>query len=379
MLEYNPLRAYTVGEVVEFSGSGYQCIKDAAAGDAPPDATYWLLLTGGVQYLDILTDAEVGEVCPSLLWDPPDSGMIGLVYLPGGFMAGFKDRTIYFSEVSFPHAWPVSYQITISDDIVGLGVSGNTLAVMTDTVPYLISCQTPTTISISKLAAQQACVSKRSVMEMGGAIIYASQDGICTITENTVAVISDPFLSKNQWIDLLTTNSGTYSPTSVHIWSYDEFIMTSVPDENTGCFMFRPTDLRTALIEINEVVYGSYYDKEADSLYLIKDTPEGQRGLYLYQDGLDTSGEYREISWRSKEYYSPIPIKFNVSKVVADRYPVTLNIYANDSLVSSIAVTSAKAFWLPLLRKENQWSFEVVGSGNPMITEIMMSTNFNEL
>ena len=58
---------------------------------------------GQNSYSDLKSDAETSDVLPSIGWDMPPEGMLGLTGL-GTFMAGFKGHTIYLSEQNRPHA-----------------------------------------------------------------------------------------------------------------------------------------------------------------------------------------------------------------------------------------------------------------------------------
>ena len=52
-----------------------------------------------------------------------------MVVMPGGVIAGFAGRDVYFCEPFKPHAWPVAYSMPVDAEIVTLGVYDTTLLV----------------------------------------------------------------------------------------------------------------------------------------------------------------------------------------------------------------------------------------------------------
>lgn len=362
-------RAYSVGEVAEFAGVYYECVQDADTSVHITNTAYWTPL-GTEQFRDFFTDAEVGEVLASNGWDLPEETLDGIVVMPGAFCAAFSGNTIYFSEINFPHAWPAAYSISIEDNIVGLGVSGNTLTVLTDRYPYLITAQSPLTAMVSKLSSPQSCISKRSIVESGGAIIYASPDGVCVAQSASVVVATDSLFSKEQWRQYRTV-SGAVDDTQTLLFVYDNF--TYVVTANK-ILRFRFGDSQNALQEITGSIIGYYDNRSNDTMYVISSAGTG-RGIYSLLGG----STKRSVSWTSKEFSLSTPQKWSVAKVTSSAYPVVMTVYANATAVCSLPVTSDVAFRLPLLRKEKFWSVNVAAAIDCRISEIVLSTSFSEL
>ena len=102
----------------------------------------------GVSYIDSVPSGNLAEVIPTELYDPPNTATTGIVAHPSGFLAGFYGNTLALSEPGAPHAWPIDYRLVTGHDIVGLGVFGNTIAVMTKGWPYLAIGSDPSAISM---------------------------------------------------------------------------------------------------------------------------------------------------------------------------------------------------------------------------------------
>jgi hypothetical protein len=150
-------------------------------------------------YSDTLKSAELGEICPTLTWAEPPAALRGLVGMPNGMMAGFVDNYVAFCDPYHPYAWPVEYQIPLKYDIVGLGSFGQSLFVGTTANPSIISGSDSGSMSEQMLDDSQACLSARSIVSMGGGVLYASPDGICFASGNGVQVITTALFAREDW------------------------------------------------------------------------------------------------------------------------------------------------------------------------------------
>ena len=166
-----------------------------------------------VTVTDDLRAEELGEELPSLLWNPPPDRLAGLISLPNGFMAGFVGHDIYFSEPYRPHAWPETYVQTVDYPVVGLGRMDTTLVVLTKGTPYFIQGTSPDTMSVVKSDIEQSCISRDSIVSINGAVIYASPDGLVSLSSSGSSIVSQQIMSKEQW-------QGLY-PSLIHAYSYD--------------------------------------------------------------------------------------------------------------------------------------------------------------
>ena len=392
-------RTYIIGEVVIGSDTKtYQSIIASNKGNNPVSTSgKWLQLTvANEQFQDNITDAEVGEVIPTIGWNPPPDGLMDLSYLPGGFFAGFIGKTVYFSEPNYPHAWPTSTAINVEDNIVGLGVSENTLAILTDRFPYLCTVQDPTQVYLSKMASPQACVNKRSIVENGGAVIYASQDGICVIENNTVIVSTLGLISKELWYTYRQANQGqdVLDDSVTMCFINDNYIWVNTLNK---VFRFRVGDNDIAIVGDSDHFLGYYDDRKIDVTYVIL-PQQGQDNFGIYR--LDESNSYASLTWLSREYVLPMPMKYMTARVTASFYPqpplgtINLTVYADSNyttpVVNAVPVLNNKAFRLPLLNRVKFWAVQVDGPAqlvgvspslpSPIeITEIILSTNFSEL
>jgi hypothetical protein len=293
---------------------------------------------GETTYTDELTDAELGDVI-DLLENPPDR-MKGIVSLPGGVCAAFKGREVMFSIPYKPWSWPSDYRETMDYDIIGLGVNGNDLYVLTDGLNYLITGYHPESRQVAKLAVHQSCVAKRSIAALGRMVVYASPDGLVGLYGGSSSLLTKEFYSREDWQAIGPSSMIS----SVHDDRYFGFCTNSaiVFDANEGAETCSTTDQR---------ITGIYEDLEDDIMYLV-------------QSGRITSwnqgGSNLTLTWRSKQFDSNRRRNWNCGRVVAEGYPLTVKLYADDSLAATIQVDSQSAFRIPKLQPSRVWSVEVV-------------------
>ena len=168
-----------------------------------------------------INDQDVAEEAPNITSTPPD--LVWMSQMPGNFYVGFlrsNPREICFSDVSLPTSFPDAYRYTIRDFAVGIAVAGNTAFILTKGYPWALSGTSPEGMTAAQIVSEQACVSPRSICTFEGNVYYASQDGICVLSENSLSstVITRAFWDKVSWSAL--------NPSSCLMVSYDNALLT---------------------------------------------------------------------------------------------------------------------------------------------------------
>jgi len=279
-----------------------------------------------------------------------------LVVLPNGFLAAFSQNRIYFSEAYQPHAWNPDNALSVHEDIVGLGVSGNSLIVCTKSNPYAITGWEPGILAITKTNINQSCVSKRSIADIGTGIIYASPNGLVQVAEGVGGLVTEELFTDIEWNTLYPEtmicevhNRNLHCITSSHAIIYDlddRGILLTSHD-------FRPT--------------GMYTHLQNDSFYMII----GDKIM-----NWNRGGALCEVSWLSREYSFPVPVEFSVARLIHEG-EFNFNVYDNNIKLASIKVRSNEAFRLPLLHKSKYWAFEITGFGE--VHEMTVCSSMREL
>lgn len=340
------------------SGSTKRRFYRSAAGTSE-DHFYYVdeMAVGGAgdTYEDTKTDAELGEELP-LFENPPDN-LKAIVMSPNGFAAAFRGREVCFSEPWYPWSWPTEYRLTVDYDIIGLAVSGNDVYVLTKGTPYLITGYHPESLQMSRIAAPQSCVSKRSIAPLGPMICYASPDGLMGLVGGQARLLTEKFYDRAEWQAL--TPSGMIS--AVHDGQYFGFCVG-------GGLIFRFSEGADTCTTTDQTITAIHYDLLDDTLYIvdggtIKSWNRGTTNMTML--------------WRSKEFPFPRRQNWNCGRIVADGYPLTFRIYAENVLVSTISVISETSFRIPILRQERTWSLEVESTYG--VDLVAVATSMSEL
>ncbi|MFN6304337.1 MAG: hypothetical protein ACK42H_19295 [Planctomycetota bacterium] len=312
-------------------------------------------------YVDSVTQDNLGEVLPSETWIGPPAGLKGLRLMANGAAVGFVGRTIYLSEPNLPHAWP--HQYTVDDDIVGIATFGQSVAVLTKSFPYVFTGVDPAAMSSTKLKLPQACVSKRSIVETGDGVVYASPDGMVQIGSN-IGVVTQNLLSREQW-QLL-------NPSTVEAYLHNGRIILFWSDNNTrGAVVFdlsgQGAVLTVSNINTTTAVTAGFYDPKTDILYLA----QGQN-IVRYDQGSSLT-----YLWKSKAFRLVQPMNLAFGQVVADSYPVTLRIYGGGALRHTQTVADSNPFRLPSGYRSRVYEFEVEGAVN--VAQVFLASSMAEL
>lgn len=123
---------------------------------------------------------------------------LGLKYLTEayGMLFGVLGDKLYFTPVGLPNAWPSLYTIDFDLGCTGIGVVVNGLVVCTKYKSYLITGNTPATLSKAPLSNDQGCIEHKTIQGVGQNIIWQSTDGLCTTNGSKVVVVSKDKLAK---------------------------------------------------------------------------------------------------------------------------------------------------------------------------------------
>lgn len=312
-------------------------------------------------YVDSVSQASLGEVIQSEDWVGPPAGLKGLRLMANGAAVGFVGKTLYFSEPNLPHAWPHEYPIDF--DIVGIATYGQTVAVLTTSYPYLFQGIDPAAMASSKLPLQQACVGKRSIVETGNGVIYASPDGLVEIG-TTNDVITKNLMNRDQW--------QAYVPSSIASYVYNGRIHCLY---NTGSvrgtlvfdFTGQGAVMTTNNVNTTTAVTAGFYDASTDKLYF------AQGGNIVRFD----QGSATAYIWKSKVFRLSSPENLGFGQVVAESYPVTFKLYCEGVLKMTKTVNNNNQFRLPSGFRAYDWEFQLEGTAE--VAEVVLASSTVEL
>ena len=218
----------------------------------------------GVGTASVVDTGARGEVMESggsgkPAWEMPPSGLKGLIELYNGMLGGFVGKQFMVCEPGKPWAWPVEYQDTVFDNIVGSAKWGQNWVLLTTSAPVVLRGG-PLLFDKQPVQFQQSCVSKRSVVGMGNGVAWASPKGLCFIGDGGARILTDSILSPEQWAALApATMIGARVEGDLYYGSYN--------DGTAKGFLIDPNN-PAGIIFLTQGARGTFYDPISDRLYL---------------------------------------------------------------------------------------------------------------
>lgn len=314
-------------------------------------------------YTDNKLQGELGEVMMSQEWEAPPATLRGLKMMASGSLIGFSGNNVHLSEPNMPHAWP--HRFTIDLPIVGIGVFRQSAVILTTGVPYVMTGVDPAAMTPERMEVPQACLSKRSIVDAGDGVIYASPDGLVSIGSAGISVLTLKLMTAKQWME--------YNPASMigvlHDSRYHAFYtkLDGTRGELIFDFSGQGAVMTESSISSDAPVTAAYADTRSDTLYVAKGS-----NILRFNDGEAMTGV-----WRSRIFRSATPVNMSVAAVDASSYPVTLRVYADDQLRFTKTVSSSVAFTLPSGYRASNWQFEIETQSD--VNRLRVATSMSEL
>lgn len=306
------------------------------------------------------SEDDFGEVATSETWYPPPDDMQGLCMMANGIAVGFAGNEIIPSETWQPHAYPPQYRLVTDYPIVAIAAVGQGLVVATEGHPYLVSGAAPSALSMVKSESKQACVSKRSMVDMGDWAIWASPDGLVAAAPGgQPKVITAGLMKREQWQAL--------KPSSIHAYYWEgKYVAFYDTGAEQGGFIFDP-NVDNGIVFLDFYATAGHNDLENDALYLVVDGDivEWNAGSNLTQ------------TWKSRIEEVKQPRNYGWGQVKAESYPVTLKVYADGTLKHTQTVSSINPFRLPSGFMAEEWELEVTGTAP--VYEVMIAESAEDM
>jgi len=350
---------------------------------------------------DNTSAAALGEVLPSETWiGPPnnntalypDGPLQGLTPVANGVFAGFTGKRLCFSEPYMPHAWPIAYRITIEEDIVAIGTTGNGVVCLTNGKPYFVTGVDPSAMAALQVDLAQACVNKHSVVDMGEYLLYAGQDGLCAISSTEGRVVTNRLISPAQW-------NSDYYPTAYKAFKYEgTYVAFWIDGSNEGGWVFDPRadDAALSTVSVDDPVQGGWYNHKDGELYIISGSSANE--IQKYRGGASN----RTALWKSKKYVTPKPVSMAWVHISASSFPSSgtvnkVRVWADGTLLADYTISYSGSVYTQItstpgsisnatLRESvmrlpvavaKEWEVEV--SGVVTIEEVCLSQTIEEI
>lgn len=253
-------------------------------------------------YADTTADTDLGEDIPSVDWEMPPVGLTGLITLPNGVMAGFVNNELCLSEPNIPYAWPITYRKNTDWTIVAIKDWGQSIVIGTTGKPYRVTGTHPDVMTMSRINIRQACASSRGMVTLENGVAYPSPDGLVYIGSNTVAVITEHLLRKDEW--------DQFNPSSLISFQWDDryygfYTNGGASGTETGCVIFDPEEENANLTLSESQATGGYVNLIDDAFYFIEDGHIKQWSA----GGADFTANFK-----SKKFITPRPVALKAAR-----------------------------------------------------------------
>ncbi len=299
-------------------------------------------------------------------WLPPDATGFGLTGMWNGMYALITGdgKTVTFCEPYAPYAWPVKYDISTRDKAVALGVWGQSLLVLTNGAPRLITGSSPDGLDDSGLPMVQPCLSARGVVSMGHGVVWPSAEGLAYAGDSGQMVLTNGILTETQWRALV--------PSSMIAGRYGKWYVCSYNDgAGRKGFMIDPLNPAGGIWYLSYGWDACYYDELQDALYILN-------GAQIKKFDAGSAGS---ATFTSKVFVQQAPTNFGYCKVIAAGYPVTVKISSDAAGTMTTrmtkTVTNREPFTLPSGFRSEEWQFEVTSAYH--VQAVRVATSVQEL
>lgn len=303
----------------------------------------------------------LGEVMPTTTWTMPPTDLSWLTGLWNGMMAGISGRSVRFCEAYTFYAWPVAYEILPSNaQPVALATFGQTLVMLTNGNPSIITGGTPDAMDEQPVEFYQACVAPLSAVGMGHGVAWASPDGLAYIGSGGPRMLTEGFMTRDDWQAL--------NPSSIQGCMYERrYLATYTVDGVKKGFVIDPAN-QGGMYFLDFGFDALHLDDLQDALYVLN-------GVNIQK--WDT-GAAKTVTFKSKLFKMPKPTQaFSCAEVVADTYPATFKLYTDGVLKHTQTVASAEPFRLPGGYYAQTYQIEVSTTG--AIQGVVMAHSMTEL
>jgi hypothetical protein len=313
---------------------------------------------GAVDVIDVGSD--LGEVLSTANWAMPPADLKCLTSLWNGMLAGISGTSVRFCEAYVPYAWPPEYDAIPPDGTpVALGVFGQSLIVLTTGRPLLLAGSSPDSMDQQPLEIPQGCIAPRSVVSMGNGVAWSSNDGLCWYGAGGARILTAGIMTREDWQAL--------KPSSIVGCMYEGLYFGSY-DSGTGRkgFMIDPSNPQGVYF-LSLGYEAMHFDELQDQLYVVSGA-----SVQRWDAGVPMTATFK-----SKVFRTPYPTNFSCGEIVADSYPVEIQVTAEGRLVHTQAVTSRTPFRLPSGFMAQDWQVQISTSG--AVQGVVLANNMSEL
>lgn len=274
---------------------------------------------------------ELAEVMKTDGWLPPPATLSNLTAMWNGMAAAINkvDGSVRYCIAYKPYAWPIALEtLPPNARAVALATFGQSLLVLTNGRPVLVSGSSPDSLDEQPIDVNQACIAPRSAVSVGHGVVWACPDGLAYLGAGGAKLLTAGILTQDDWRQM--------NPSSIVAACYEGayFAFYAVGGVKKGFMIdaLQPTGIY-------------FFDQGYDAVFL----DESQDALFVLDGSAirkwDAGAAVMRASARSKVFLSPLT-NYAAARVEADDYPVEVHF---DALNLDPAVVTQLAAERPMV------------------------------
>ena len=205
----------------------------------------------------------------------------------------------------------------------------------------------------------QACISADSTVSMGQGVAWASEDGLCWYGAGGARVITAGILTREDWQAMNPATMTGQMYEGLYFGSYVAGVVRKG-------FMIDPIN-PTGVFFMDAGYEACYFDELKDQLYVLNGT-NVQRW---------DAGTLMTTTAKSKVWALPSPVNMAVMQVVADAYPVQVQVFADGVQRADMTITGREPQWMPSGYLAMDWQVQTSTAG--AVQGISMATTIDEI
>ena len=324
--------------------------------------------SGDYTFIDDFDSLALTTTLASDSYAPPPDDLQGLISHKGNLLVGFFGNTVCFSELNQPHAWPIEYRKVVDYPVVGLVSISGYVVVLTEGYPYTISVSDPAAnVSIARVEALYPCLNRRSIVNMGYGIVYATHDGLAVFSfSGGTQIITRNLQNNDTW-------NAQLSPATLKGIYYGSNYFGS---HSTGSIIFEREEKVGFFVTTPEKFTAAWYDSLTGRLYYKIDLglPAVRTGTYTQVGTLITvsvplSGG---IVGHLLQTGDVVSIDFITGGAVDGIFTVTILSPTDFTVTAAAPLTTSGSVWYSL----NEVVYEWDNLSRPLLTQTWKSKVF---
>ena len=316
-------------------------------------------------FTDNIDAAGLNEALTSTHAYAPRPQCVGLTALPNGILMAWVGNELHFSDAYRPWSWPPEYVLTFGDArIVGAIANGSGALITTTGKPYRVSGVSPDAMTQTSINVLQAGVSKWSIADLGGMMVYASHDGLVAFDGGQPDLaLSERYFTRDSWRSRYRVGLD-----SMRFTVWDGRLIVYSSSAAFTPFMLSLDEAQGAMTELPGLQAAcSFISPLIDQCYLV-------RGNNLLQFA---GGDAATALWTSREWVLPKPVNYAVVQVICSGL-WQVKVMADGVLRHTESnIRDNATFRLPGGFLADRWKVSLQGTG--VFRELRMACSAKEL